>query len=245
LLDRVRVMAAGGGPAAILPFKHPPAPVRARGERRHAVSAALVAELRRELRRADLERYARQGAPVFPDLRRALKRQKRPIGAVMAGLGAGIVLIASGEVMSLAPPPESIPAVRSPEPLLAAPAAPPDSIPAVRSPQPRLAVPAAAYALPPPAGWSLSPPAPSRSTIDDTRQPDDEARAGTVPVLRRTSSSQAMQPATRVRNERAAEGQKPRGIPTARGERRERSGGVLARLRLQWIRNIFTYRKDL
>src|SRR5438046_7617441 len=96
LVTRARALAGGESHAAIIPFKHSPSTVRVKTERRRPVPAALAAELRRELRRADLNRYARQAAATIPDLRGALAEHKRPIGVVAAGVAAGGLLIASG-----------------------------------------------------------------------------------------------------------------------------------------------------
>jgi hypothetical protein len=216
LVERaLTIMTEGAAPAAIIPFKTS-SPGRVRTERRHPVPAAVAAELRRDLRRADLERYQRQMAAR--DLRGALRRQKRPLGVVMAGLGAGILLIASGELMNVGGGGERE-----------------EAMPAMAAPAPRLPQPAAAF-LPP-------------AFVSDGGSPGSAVRATPAATVsgRMPSRSTSLLPASR--SVRKAEGRpKPRVAQTAgpdQSHRRPRSGGVLARLRLQWIRSIFTYRRDL
>jgi hypothetical protein len=139
LVDRARAATAT---AAIIPFK-PAMAVRVRPERRHPMPASVAAELRRDLRRAELERYVRQAVAV-PDLRGVSGRRKRPLGAVMAAVGAGIVLIASGELMSVGPADGDL------------------STPPVRAPSPDLPDPASAHQLPAHA-LSPAPSAPRRA----------------------------------------------------------------------------------
>jgi hypothetical protein len=212
LTERARAMTGGAAPAAIIPFR-PSVPARLKPERRHPVPAAVAAELRRDLRRADLERYARQAATTFPDLRGALERQQRPIGVVMAGLGAGIVLIASGELMHLGRP-----------------AAPAGSTPVVEAPAPRLPEPAAPYV-------------PPTRAIDARHGAGGPGHAGSA-----VRPSHRTPPSRSAGTDHGYDRSKPRALQHARAgrsDRRTRPTGVLARFRLQWIRNIFTYRRDL
>jgi hypothetical protein len=71
------------------------------------------------------------------------------------------------------------------------------------------------------------------------------ARAGsTLRVSRRTIHSSLARSSRSAIDARAT---KRRSFEPARAQsnRRTRAGGVLARLHLQWVRNIFTYRPDL
>jgi hypothetical protein len=220
LTERARALTDGAASAAaVIPFR-PPAPPRLKTERRHPLPAAVAAELRRDLRRADLERYARAAATTFPDVRGALRRQKRPIGVVMAGLGAGFVLIASGELMHLGP-------ATGPE----------GSTPSVKAPVPRLPEPAAPYV-------------PPTHVIDSVS--GGQGHTGSVVRLSHRTTSRATMlsgPSAPDRAERGDSRSKPRAVQDARlgrrGDRRTRPTGVLERFRLNWIRNIFTYRRDL
>jgi hypothetical protein len=202
LVHRARMLTGGGATAAIIPFK-PSVPARFRPERRHALPAAVAAELRRDLRRADLERYARQAATTVPDLRRTLQRRNRPVGAVMAALGAGMVLIASGELMTFGPGEADMP------------------MPVIAAPSPNLPDPASAQ---PPADV-LSP-----AAIAPRRSP---VRPVSVERGSRHRADGSRQPHTL------------QAARTRRADRRAPSNGVLARLRLGWVRNIFTYRPNL
>ncbi len=203
LVHRARLLTGGGATAAIIPFK-PSAPARFRTERRRALPAAAAAELRRDLRRADLERYARQAATMVPDLRRALQRRKHPVGAVMAALGAGMVLIASGELMTFGPAEADI------------------SMPVIAAPSPDLPAPASAHQPP---AHALSPAAiaPRRSPV----------------------RSASMERASRIRDDGSLQPRKRQSVRVGRAGRRSPSSGVLDRLHLGWVRNIFTYRSDL
>jgi hypothetical protein len=210
LMARARAIASGTA-AAVIPFKPPVPLARVRTERRCGVAPDVAAELRRELRRADLERYARQLASTFPDLRGALHQHRRPAGAIMAGLAAGVLLIASGEVMrgdaaavsAIALPPVAAPAPRLPEPArLALP--PADSIGRIES--------------------NVGPAALAGSAI----------RVSSLRSRERSTRSIAMRSVRQFQSTR-----------DDRNTRRTRATGVLARLRLQWVRNIFTYRPDL
>jgi hypothetical protein len=222
LTERARALTGGAASvAAIIPFK-PLAPARLKTERRHPLPAAVAAELRRDLRRADLERYAREAATTLPDLRGALGRQKRPIGVVMAGLGAGFVLIASGELMHLGPA-----------------TAPEGSTPSVKAPAPRLPEPATPYV-------------PPAHVIDAVYGGGGQGHTGSVVRLSHGTPSRATMlsgPSAPNRAERGVSRSKPRAVPDARlgrrGDRRTRPTGVLERFHLNWIRNIFTYRCDL
>jgi hypothetical protein len=213
LIERARATNGGTVSAAVIPFKSSPA-VRFKPERRHALSAAVTAELRRDLRRADLERYARQAATTLPDLRGALHHHGRPMGVVMAGLGAGFVLIASGEFMALG-------GGSAPEPLT--------QVSIVTAPMPRLPEPATAFL-------------PSSDVIDD------EVRAAAAPTGASTRALVAERESRRARVDGGEQGRKPRGRQAPRASRVNRRSpptGVLARFRLQWVRNLFTFKHDL
>jgi hypothetical protein len=206
-----------GTAAAVIPFKPPAPPVRFKTERRRGLPSDVASELRRELRRAELERYARQSATTLPDVRGALHQHRRPAGAIMAGLTAGVLLIASGEVMR---------GDRAAESAIA--------VPSVTAPAPRLPEPARASLL----------------TADLIARVESSggvaARAGpTRRVSRRTNHPSIERTSRSMIDGRPT---KQRSFQPARGEstnRRTRATGVLARLHLQWVRNIFTYRPDL
>jgi hypothetical protein len=205
-----------GTAAAVIPFKPPAPPLRFKTERRRGLPSDVASELRREFRRADLERYARQSATTLPDLRGALHQHRRPAGAIMAGLAAGVLLIASGGVMRGDPAAESAIAV-----------------PSVTAPAPRLPEPARASLLP--------------DLIARVESSGGSAtRAGsTLRVSRRTNHPSIERTS---RSEIDGRPKKQRSFQPARAEssnRRTRATGVLARLHLQWVRNIFTYRPDL
>jgi hypothetical protein len=203
--------------AAVIPFKPSAPPVRFKTERRCGLPSDVATELRRELRRADLERYARQSATTLPDLREALHQHRRPAGAIMAGLAAGVLLIASGGVMQGDPAAESATAV-----------------PSVAAPAPRL-------------------PEPARSPLlaaDLTARVESSgavaARAGSTLLVSRRNNHLSIERSSR--SAIAGRPTKQRSFQLARAEstnRRTRPSGVLARLHLQWVRNIFTYRPDL
>jgi hypothetical protein len=208
LVARARAVADGDAQASVIPFNHARSAVRFKTERRRPMPAALAADLRRELRRADLERYARQAASTIPDLRGALLKHRRPIGALAAGLAAGVLLIASGELMQVGAVAESS-----------------TPLPSVNAPMPSIPEPATAF--PPPAGFF------------DRRAP---AATSFTPVLRRASYPGA------ERASRSASTRRPpasREAQAERGKQRTAGQGVLGRLRLQWMRSLFTYRRDL
>jgi hypothetical protein len=218
LVQRAAAMGDAAAPAAVIPFK-PASPARIRPERRRPMPAVVAAELRRDLQRADMERYRRQAAAARPDLRGALRRQKRPIRAIMSGLGTGILLIASGEFMTVGP------SAGRDEPL-----------PVITAPAPRLPEPAAGHL--PPAHF-----------IGMHEAGAGEARSGSAARASRAAPSRSTAILPASRSVRMVESQsKARAPYTAspdRGGRKTRSNGVLARFRLQWIRTIFTYRDDL
>ena len=122
LVARARAVSSGAAAGAVIPFRSQTPPVRF--ERRRRLPAAVTAELRRELRRIDLERYARSTSATLPDLRGAANLHRRPLGTVCAGLVAGAVLIASGEFMDVGPAEATMvaPSVVSPVPRLPEPA---------------------------------------------------------------------------------------------------------------------------
>jgi hypothetical protein len=124
LVARGRAVLSGAAVGAVIPFRSQTPHVRARIERRRPMSAAVAADLRRELRRVDLERYARTASATLPDFRGAMHQHRRPLGTVCAGLVAGVVLIASGEFMDVGPaePTMAAPSVASPAPRLPEPA---------------------------------------------------------------------------------------------------------------------------
>jgi hypothetical protein len=210
LMARARATASGtASVAAVIPFKSPAPPLRFKAERRRGVPSDVASELRRELRRADLERYARQAATTLPDLRGGPHEHGRPAGAIMAGLAAGVLLIASGEVMRGDAAAQSAVA-----------------LPSVNAPAPRIPEPARAHVLPADlmarfesSGGGVSVPAGSIHSV---------SRRSSRPVTDARSSRQ--------RSFRLAQAD--------RNNRQTRATGVLARLHLQWIRNIFTYRSD-
>jgi len=214
LVMRARAVANGELHAAIIPFKHAPSTrVGPKTERRRPVPAAIAAELRRELRRADLERYAHRAASTLPDLRGAIAQHKHPISAIVAGLAAGVLLIASGEVMQ-------VPGAVNEWPALPAVASPPRSMP-----EP------AASRLPP-------------ADVPDAAAPSDSVAAPTSAVvgpLSRHASYTVHNPRSGT-NSRSRKPQAERVAPASRGTP---GNGVLGRLRLQWMRNLFTYRRDL
>ena len=211
LVTRARALAGRESHAAIIPFKHSPSTVRVKTERRRPVPAALAAELRRELRRADLDRYARQAASTIPDLRGALAEHKRPIGVVAAGVAAGVLLIASGEVMQV-----SGEVVEW-------------SLPRVAMPAPQ--IPEAVSAYPPPSDF-FDP------SMPNALPPAIVAPAG--PLSRQASFAMGDRRLAATRRMH-----KVRAERTARAARRPSGIGVLSRLRLQWVRGLFTYRRDL
>ena len=206
-----------GTAAAVIPFKPSAPPIRFKTERRRGLPSDVAAALRRELRQADLERYARQSAATLPDLRGAWHQHRRPAGAIMAGLAAGVLLIASGEVMR---------GDLAAETALA--------VPAVPAPAPR---------VPEPARSSLLP----ADLIDRVESTEDvAARAGsTLRVSRRTNHSSIARSSRSAIDARATKRRSFEPARTESNNRRTRAGGLLARLRLQWLRNIFTYRPDL
>ena len=215
LVTRAQAVASGSAPAAVIPFKHAVSSVRIRAERRRPLPL-MVTELRRELRRADLERYARRAASTLPDLRGALGQHKRPIGAVVAGLAAGVLLIASGELMQVGG------AVAESSPPL----------PVVNPPAPSIHPPMELYLRP-------------SDSSDQLRPGRAPTISSPITVSRRASRAVAERPA---RSATGARSHKPRVVQsqrTDRNSRRTSGNGVLARLRLQWVRTLFTYRRDL
>jgi hypothetical protein len=214
LMARARAI-TNGMAAAVIPFKPAAPSVRVKTERRRGIPSDVATELRRELRRADLERYARRAAATLPDLRGALHHDRRPAGAIMAGLAAGVLLIASGEVMRGDRAAES--ATR---------------VPAVNAPAPR---------LPAPAGPSLLP----ADLIAGVESSERTERAGsTRRVSRRTPHRSIEQSPRSVRVMRSTKQDALHSVGTDHPDRRTRPGGVLGRLHLQWVRNIFTYRHE-
>jgi hypothetical protein len=211
LVMRAREASAGDAHASIIPFRSPAA-MRVKTERRRPVSAALAAELRRELRRADLERYARRAASTIPDLRGALAQHKQPISVVAAGVAAGILLIASGEVMQVRGAVEEW------------------SLPHVAVPAPQ--IPAAVSAFPVPSDFF------DQAIVPRSRPPAISAPAN--PLSRQASYATS--------DRRPAATNRPRKLRVERdvpATPRPSGSGVLSRLRLQWVRSLFTYRRDL
>jgi hypothetical protein len=74
--------------AAVIPFKGAPAAVPFKVERRHPIPSAIATELRRELRKADLELY-RIRAESTPSDRRAARARTRAFSWIFAGPGCG------------------------------------------------------------------------------------------------------------------------------------------------------------
>ena len=206
LVTRARAAADGDAHAAIIPFKHSPASGRVKGERRRPMPAVLAADLRRELRRADLENYAHRAASTIPDLRVALAGHKRSIGTIAAGLTAGLLLIASGEVMRVDG------AAAENDTLL----------PPVTSPPPRIPEPADAYRPP--------------------SDPFDRLPAATSAHAVSRRASYALVNSRGRPNGRSHKLRADRPVPAAR---RSSGTGVLDRFRLGWMRNLFTYKRDL
>jgi hypothetical protein len=216
LMARAAAIASGTA-AAVIPFKSPAPPVRFKTERRRGLPSDVATELRRELRRADLERFARQSAATRTDLRGALQQHRRPAGAIMAGLAAGVLLIASGEVMRGDAAAESAIAV-----------------PSVTAPAPRLPEPALSSSVP----GDLIARVESSGGV--------AARAGSTVRGSRRMNHPSIERSTRSAIDRRPT--KQRSFQPARADstnRRTRAGGVLARLHLQWVRHILTYRPDL
>jgi hypothetical protein len=211
LVMRAQAADTGGAHASIIPFKSPAA-LRVKTERRRPVPAAHAAELRRELRRADLERYAHRAASTLPDLRGALAEHKRSIGVVGAGVAAGILLIASGEVMQVSGAVDEW------------------SLPHVAVPTPQ--IPAALSAYPPPSDF-----------FDEVIVP-----RSAPPAISAPAAPVSRQAAYATNDRRPAASGRPRKLRVERAEpapRRPSGSGVLSRLRLQWVRSLFTYRRDL
>ena len=96
LFERWRAL-MGHDAAAVIPFKATP-PAAAKIERRRPIPSAIATELRRELRRTDLERYR-----LHVELARRERRQgptrTQKMSAILAGFAAGLALIATGELM--------------------------------------------------------------------------------------------------------------------------------------------------
>jgi hypothetical protein len=208
---------SNGTAAAVIPFKPSAPAVRFKTERRCGSASDVATELRRELRRADLERYARQSATTLPDFRGTLHQHRRPAGAIMAGLAAGVLLIASGEVMRGDPAVESAIAV-----------------PSVAAPAPRIPEPARSPLLP----ADLIARVESSGAV--------AARAGsTLLVSRRTNHPSIERSSRSVIAGRPTKQGSFRPARAEGTNRRPRASGVLAHLHLQWLRNIFTYRPDL
>jgi hypothetical protein len=225
LVERARAMSSAPAPAAVIPFKASPAAVRFRTERRQGVPSAVAADLRRELHRADLERYARQVATTFPDLRGALHHHRRPISTVVAGLSAGIMLIASGEAIHRegAGVAASIPN------------------PAITAPVPQLPEPAVSLPLPA-----------NINETSDMRPSRSRPPIGSIASVSRRSPLRASSVERQRRSPRAVGGetgsrntQRAHQSGRARDARRARPTGLLGVLRLQWIRNLITIRDDL
>jgi hypothetical protein len=87
LYERWRTAPGDHEPAAVTPF-----------ERRHPIPAAVVTELRRELRNADLELYALRAGSGMTE-RRGKNGRMRAAKALAVGLAAGLALIVSGEII--------------------------------------------------------------------------------------------------------------------------------------------------
>jgi WD40 repeat protein len=97
VFERWRALQSMQDPPSIVPFKTAASSAaRNRGERRRPIPPAIATELRRELRRADVERYQWLMTSLL-DRRNAARRRSRAM--VATGIGAGLMLMASGELM--------------------------------------------------------------------------------------------------------------------------------------------------
>jgi hypothetical protein len=220
LIERARATSTVPAPAAVIPFKSSPGVVRFRAERRQAVPSTVAAELRRELRRADLARYAHQASTTIPDFRGALHHHGRSISTIVAGLSAGLMLIASGEAMH-----RSSPDVATSTPL-----------PAISRPAPHLPEPAMSLPLP-------------MNMIDGPEVRRTPAAGSHFGVSRRaplrtSSVERSGRSAGTVVTETEARKLRAHHVERTRTVRRGQPTGVLFRLRLQWLRNLITYRHE-
>jgi hypothetical protein len=193
-------------------------------ERRRVVHAT---ELRRALREADARLYlqhhasqqaaAMQPVPTQVIVSDAVTVSPRPprgrgVAAALAGLAAGALLMVTGEFMSHLRSNAALPPVAGPPPIV----------------EPALPVPSAI----PRAGSDVA----EKSVVTDQPARADGRRASTRATSVRTAAMRRTSAAPAGNRTRPT----PRVYPEPSPRRGSRDGSVLDRLRLRWLREVFT-----